>query len=243
MNKSELIRFINKYSLGNEIKSAKWESTGTSLSTRVITGDKSVLGSVTWGKSKGIDACTLGVYNTPQLLALLAVVGDDIDFKLSKMGDTFVSVDLKDKKYKTISKYMLSDLSVIPSPPPLKNLPDTWDLDLKIDKRFVSTFIAGNGALSENDTFTIIAQNDEVNIVIGFSNVGTNRVTIPVEVNTFKEIPPISFNSDMFSNILQANRECESIDMKISDKGLIKLDFEVDDFESQYYVVATQNVI
>jgi hypothetical protein len=159
------------------------------------------------------------------------------------MGDTFVSVDLKDKKYKTISKYMLSDLSVIPSPPPLKNLPDTWDLDLKIDKRFVSTFIAGNGALSENDTFTIIAQNDEVNIVIGFSNVGTNRVTIPVEVKTFKEIPPISFNSDMFSNILQANRECESIDMKISDKGLIKLDFEVDDFESQYYVVATQNVI
>ena len=243
MNKSELIRFINKYSLGNEIKSAKWESTGTSLSTRVITGDKSVLGSVTWGKSNGIDACTLGVYNTPQLLALLAVVGDDIDFKLSKMGDTFVSVDLKDKKYKTISKYMLSDLSVIPSPPPLKNLPDTWDLDLKIDKRFVSTFIAGNGALSENDTFTIIAQNDEVNIVIGFSNVGTNRVTIPVEVKTFKEIPPISFNSDMFSNILQANRECESIDMKISDKGLIKLDFEVDDFESQYYVVATQNVI
>ena len=42
MQKSELIRFINKYSLGTEIKSPKWESSGTSLSTRVITGDKSV---------------------------------------------------------------------------------------------------------------------------------------------------------------------------------------------------------
>jgi len=243
MQKSELIRFINKYSLGTEIKSAKWESSGTSLSTRVITGDKSVLGSVVWGKSKGIDPCNLGVYNTPQLLALLSVVGDDIDFKLTKMGDTFVCVDLTDKKYGTISKYMLSDLSVIPTPPPLKNIPDEWDLDLKINKQFISIFIAGNGALSENDTFTVIAQKGEVNIVIGFSNVGTNRVTIPVQVKTFKEIPPISFNANIFSNILQANRECESVDMKISDKGLIKLNFDVDDFESEYYVVATQNVI
>jgi hypothetical protein len=31
--------------------------------------------------------------------------------------------------------------------------------------------------------------------------------------------------------------------MKVSDKGLIKLNFDVDDFESEYYVVATQNVV
>ena len=242
MNKNELIRFINKYSLGTEIKSAKWESSGTSLSTRVITGDKSVLGSVTWGKSNGIEASELGVYNTPQLLALLSVVGDDLDFKLSRMGDKFVSVDLTDKKYGTVSKYMLSDLSVIPTPPPLKNLPDEWDLTLKIDKYFINTFIVGNGALSESDTFTVLAQDGNVDIVIGFSNVGTNRVTIPVKVDTFKEIPPVSFNADMFSNILQSNKECESVDMKISSKGLIKLNFEIDDFESEYYLVATQQV-
>ncbi len=46
----------------------------------------------------------------------------------------------------------------------------------------------------------------------------------------------------MFSNILQSNKECESVDMKISSKGLIKLNFEIDDFESEYYLVATQQV-
>ena len=30
--------------------------------------------------------------------------------------------------------------------------------------------------------------------------------------------------------------------MKVSEKGLIKLNFEVDDFESEYYLVATQQV-
>ena len=208
----------------------------------VITGDKSVVGSVVWGKSKGIEPSELGVYNTPQLQALLSVVGDDIDFKLSRMGDKFVSVDLSDNKHGTVSKYMLSDLSVIPTPPPLKNLPNEWDLVIKLDKYFINTFISGAGALSETDTFTVIAQNDVVNIVIGFSNVGTNRVTIPVTVDTFKEIPPVSFHAGMFSNILQANKECESVSMKVSDKGLIKLNFEIDDFESEYYLVATQQV-
>ena len=51
MQKSEITRFINKYHLGGEIKSAKWTSTGKSLSTRVITGDKSVVAQVIWVKS------------------------------------------------------------------------------------------------------------------------------------------------------------------------------------------------
>ena len=44
MNKSALLRFIDKYTLGGEIKSVKWKSNGTSLSTRFISGDKSLVG-------------------------------------------------------------------------------------------------------------------------------------------------------------------------------------------------------
>jgi len=242
MQKSEITRFISKYYLGGEIKSAKWKSTGNTISTSVITGDKSVVGSVVWDKVSGVMDSEFGVYNTPQLLALLSVMGDDIDFELSQMGDKFVSVNLKDTKYGVVSKYMLSDLSVIPSPPPFKNLPDKYDLDLQIDKYFIDTFIAGEGALSESDTFTIIAQNDKVDIVIGYSNIGTNRVTLPIKVNTFNEIPPISFHSGMFANILQANKECESVSMKISSAGLIKINFEIDNYKSEYYLVATQQV-
>ena len=46
MNKSQLSNFITKYTLGGEIKSTKWTSDGNSLSTRFISGDKSVVGSV-----------------------------------------------------------------------------------------------------------------------------------------------------------------------------------------------------
>ena len=33
---------------------------------------------------------------------------------------------------------MLSDLSVIPTPPELKNLPDSFELGIKVDPYFVS---------------------------------------------------------------------------------------------------------
>ncbi len=64
MNKNALLRFINKYTLGGEIKSVKWSSDGTSLSTRFISGDKSLVGSVKLDKVKDIEPSDVGVYNT-----------------------------------------------------------------------------------------------------------------------------------------------------------------------------------
>ena len=142
MNKSALLRFINKYTLGGEIKSVKWSSNGTSLSTRFISGDKSLVGSVKLDKVKDIEPSDVGVYNTSQLVALLNILGEDVDFQYQQMGDKFVSVEMADTQG-TKSKYMLSDLSVIPTPPDLKNLPSEWDLEIEVDSYFINTFIGG----------------------------------------------------------------------------------------------------
>ena len=168
MNKSQLTNFITKYTLGGEIKSTKWTSNGDSLSTRFISGDKSVVGRVELNKFSHLKPCELGVYNTGQLTSLLSVLGDDVEVKLSNSGDKFISMELEDTKRKTKSKYMLSDLSVIPTPPELKNLPDSFELGIKVDPYFVSTFISGKGALSEAETFTILTENGETKIT-GFS--------------------------------------------------------------------------
>ena len=82
MNKSQLTNFINKYTLGGEIKSTKWVSNGDSLATRFISGDKSVVGKVVLSKFKHLEPCELGVYNTGQLSYLLSVLGDDVDVSL-----------------------------------------------------------------------------------------------------------------------------------------------------------------
>jgi len=242
MNKSQLTNFITKYTLGGEIKSTKWTSDGNSLSTRFISGDKSVVGKVELNKFSHLKPCELGVYNTGQLTSLLSVLGDDVEVNLSQSGDKFISMELEDTKRKTKSKYMLSDLSVIPTPPELKNLPDSFELGIKVDPYFVSTFISGKGALSEAETFTILTENGETKIVIGYASIASNRVTIPVETTKGGEIEPISFNANMFASILNANKDCESATLEVSSQGLSRIKFSIDNYDSEYYLVSTQAV-
>ena len=86
--------------MGGEIKSTKWTSNGSSLSTRFISGDKSVVGKVVLSKFKHLKPCELGVYNTGQLSSLLSVLGDDVELNLSQSGDKFISMELEDTKEK-----------------------------------------------------------------------------------------------------------------------------------------------
>ena len=242
MNKNQLNNFINKYTLGGEIQSTKWVSNGDSLATRFISGDKSVVGKVVLSKFKDLEPCELGVYNTAQLGSLLSVLGDDVEVSLSRSGDKFISMELEDTKRKTKSKYMLSDLSVIPTRPELKNLPDSFELGIKVDAHFINTFISGKGALAEAETFTILTDNDKAEIVIGYASIASNRVTIPVETTKFKMMEPISFNANMFASILQSNKDCESATLEVSSQGLSRIKFSIDNYDSEYFLVSTQAV-
>ena len=89
---------------------------------------------------------------------------------------------------------MLSDLSVINRPPNLKQLPD-FVTKIKVDKGFMDTFIKGKNALPDVDNFTVISNSNNVDLVIGYSEISTNRVTIPVTTSEHQECDNISFNA------------------------------------------------
>ena len=54
-------------------------------------------------------------------------------------------------------------------------------------------------------------------------------------------IDKISFNAKYFSDIFQANMDCENGLIEISSEGLAKLSFKVDNLTSVYWVVASQD--
>ena len=53
---------------------------------------------------------------------------------------------------------------------------------------------------------------------------------------------PIYFNADLFKEVLVSNKECSSAVLKVSNEGLAKVNFKVDDYDSTYFVVAVQGV-
>ena len=238
MNKHSLSRFIDKYYLGGNCSSVVINSKGDSLSTRFITGDKNLLGELTMSGWK-FDEADLGVYNTEQLVKLLSVLSENISMNLTKAGDKAVSLKISDTNSDV--NYMLSDLSVISSPPNLKSIPD-FEVKIKVDKSFMSKFIAGKGALADTDNFTVITDNDGVKVVIGYAEINTNRVTLPVETESYDKIENVSFNANLFRDVLVANKECESATLEVSSQGLARINFKIDEYDATYYLVADTDV-
>ena len=238
MNKYKLTRFIDKYHLGGNVNAVVINSKKDSLTTRFITGDKALLGELSM-TNWTFDEAELGVYDTEQLSRLLGVLDDDVSLNLTQAGDKSIAVEISDALSKV--NFMLSDKSVINQPPPLKQLPE-FQIAIKVDSNFIQRFISGKSALSDTDTFTVITDDDDVKLVIGYSVINTNRVTIPVETTASSNIENVSFNANLFKDVLVANKECESATLYVSEQGLSKINFKVDDYDATYFLVAVQDV-
>ena len=178
MEKSRINRFVSKYNFTGLVESVKWESKDGSLSTSFISDDKSVLGTVTF---QILDLMIQHlVYMIQQnLTKMLGVLSDDIDFDITKIDGKSVSLKFKDGS--TSVNYMLPDLSVIPSVPDLKQLPD-FNITIKLDDVFINRFIKSKGAsLPDENNFTFTCKDNSGKIILGHSNINTNRIKIDVD--------------------------------------------------------------
>ena len=239
MEKTKLNKFIQKYNLGGNVNSVKWIADTNRLKTSFVTPDKSLLGTVVADNIK-FENADLGVYQTDQLQKLLNVLDNDVDLSLTRAGDRAVSLKVKNGAVSV--DYVLSDLSVIPDPPALKRLPH-FQTQVKLDENFIDTFIKGKSALADVDMFTFVNDKDgNLNAVIGYSSTNTNRVTIPVETTTNGLTEPVTFNANLFKEMLVANKECKSAVLEVSNEGLAKVNFKIDDYDSTYYIVAMSDV-
>jgi hypothetical protein len=233
MEKQSLNRFVSKYNLAGLVESVKWESKDGSLNTSFISDDKSVLGSVSMKEFDTSDA-TFGVYDTSKLTKMLSVLGDDVEFSISDIDGKPVSLKFKDGS--TNINYMLADLSVIPNVPDLKQLPP-FNVEIKLDSNFISKFIKAKGALADENNFTFTCKNGKGQIVLGHSNINTNRINIDVDCVCEGDVEPISFSATYLKEILVANKEATDATLKISSQGLSHIHFEIDNYESNYYLV------
>ena len=236
MEKQQLNRFVSKYNLAGLVESVKWESKDGSLSTNFISDDKSVLGTVIMKDFEG-DNAEFGVYDTTKLSKMLSVLGNDVDFSISDIDGKPISLKFKDKS--TSVNYMLADLSVIPNVPDLKQLPD-FNSEIKLDSNFISTFIRAKGALQDENNFTFTCKDNKGSIVLGYSNINTNRINIDVDCTCDGDIKPISFSATYLKEILVANKEATDATLNISSQGLAHISFSIDNYESNYYLVEIQ---
>ena len=238
MHKQKLVRFINKYYLNGTVNSVVLNSKSNKLLARFISGDKTLLGELEMDKWQFEDS-EVGIYSTEQLLKLLSVLDEDINVTINKAGDKSIALKVSDSSSSV--NYMLSDISIISKPPQLKSVPN-FELKIDVTPNFMNKFISGKSALAETDNFTVITDGSETKLVIGYASINTNRVIIPVTTTESSNIDNVSFNANIFKEVLTANKECESAILEVSSEGLSKITFRVDDFSVTYWLVASTDV-
>ena len=238
MHKQKLVRFINKYYLSGTVNSVILNSNAGKISTRFISSDKTLLGELEMDKWPFEDA-EVGVYSTDQFIKLLGVLDEDVNVSINKAGDKSISLKVTDST--SAVNYMLSDTSIISKPPAMKHIPN-FELKIDMTPSVMNKFISGKGALSETDNFTVITDGTNTKLIIGYSSINTNRVTIPVTTSESSDIDNVTFNANIFKEVLSANKECESATLEVSSEGLSKIVFNVDDYSVTYYLVSVQDV-
>jgi len=228
MEKQKLDGFINRYNLGGEVESVMVKSDGKNLSVKMISDDKTLLGDVSVSGAEFPEG-EFGIYTTSQLKGLLTVLDSTI-----KVEEVTGALKFSDKGTKM--QYMLAAPSVIPAVPDLKALPP-FNVTVTLDDEFVNKFIKSKGALADADTFTFTSKNGVSEIILGYSSINSNRISITVDAQVEGDVDPIQFSAKYLKAILMSNKGSNTSSLEISSQGLSKLVFTDGDYASNYYLV------
>jgi len=91
--------------------------------------------------------------------------------------------------------------------------------------------------MSDSDTFTFTCKENKGEVILGYSKINSNRISMNVDCTCESDVEPISFSAKYLKEILSANRGAKSSSLKISPQGLAHVSFQHDGFKSDYYLV------
>ena len=142
--------------------------------------------------------------------------------------------------------YSLCDPLIIPKIK-MYNDPEVWEMELELSPDDISNLIKAKNALSDYNYFTINASKDADGILLseftfGDGNNYSNKIQYKIQGRIDDELlnDPIPFDSEIFKNILNSNKDMIKSSFKLSKKGMLKLEFESEDLTSIYYVARNE---
>ena len=219
ISKKVISNIVSKYSLGNNIEKVKWVINDKKLNINFINDSKNLVGYIDYREDIGLKNGDYGIFNTSQLIKCLNILDGDIlvDVNSSKLN-------LADTNYEI--KFNLADPAVIPGTPDIKD-PEQFSVSFDISDEFITRFVKSKDALSDLDTFTIetrdgLSVDKELVFTVGTSI--TNTIEFTVEnANVNESFEPIPFDSNLLKEILKANKDYHSGEIRIHKNGLLDI--------------------
>ena len=237
MIKTNLLQFIDLYHLAGSVEKVKVVSDGTNLSTKFVTDDRTLFGTITYNDLV-MEAGEYGVHDTKQFKKMIGVLDENITAQINKFGNRPIGITFSDTG--TESLVMLADLSVIPEPPKGINT-GKIGLEITMDEAFIDRFIRAKSSLSDVKTFTLVTneKTKRVELIIGHSEINSNRIKLEVVTVPGKDTldNEVTFNADIFKEILAKHQGMSGVVMRVNSAGLAHVQFKTANYDANYYLL------
>jgi hypothetical protein len=239
IDKRKLVDTIEKYYLNGLTEAVKFNIKNNVLVIPFSTTNRDVVGEVTLPIE--LPDAEFGIFETSPLLKLLNILDTNVDIQYQEKFGIVEKLLIEDNQYKMM--FSASDISLIPRTGNVTR--ENYTLIYAMEFDFVTRFIDCKKALGPNiKTFTLEPQTNTARIILGDSDPSgyANKLefNIPAVTEGFP-FAPLLFPSDVLKEILSANKNFDSAEMKVDGEGLMSLYFTEDDITSQYYIMASLN--
>ena len=237
IDKRKLVDSIEKYYLNGLTEAVKFNIKNNVLVIPFSTTNRDVVGKVTLPIE--LPNAEFGIFETSPLLKLLSIFDINVDIQYQEKFGIVEKLLIEDNQYKMM--FSASDISLIPKIPNARDV--NYQLTYVMEPDFVTRFIDCKKALGPDiKTFTLEPQAETARIILGNSSEHANKLefNIPAITEGFP-FTPLLFPSDVLKEILSANKNFDSAEMKVNDEGLMDLMFVEGGAISQYYIPASQH--
>jgi len=239
INKNSLESLIQKYYLNGLNNQVKWRIKDNTLT--IYAGEKGRVCMVELNDFSLADG-ELGVFDTNKLNKLVNIMNGDLLLTIEKMKTISTKMHIADSNFDLT--YSLADPLILPKTTWYED-PEQYEIELNLSQEDVEYLIKAKSALADVDNMLITTTSDfDGNNICEFifgDNTGfSNKITYQAQGKILKDDINLPFNSSIFKDILNANKDMDGATLQISIKGMMKLVFQSENINSYYYIARNE---
>ena len=240
ISKQQLSSVISKYYLNGLNNQVKWRIKDNTLT--IYAGEAGRVCKVV-ANNFPLEDAELGVFDTNKLNKLLSITNGDLIISLEKIKAIYTKMHIQDSNYNLT--YSLADTLILG-----KNVwyedAENLDIDITLEPEDVDALIKAKNALGDIYNMLITTTTDFDNnpiceFIFGDNTGFSNKITYQVNGGDIKNNNlSIPFNSDIFKDILNNNKDMDLCKLKLSDTGILKLEFISEEINSEYFIARNE---
>lgn len=246
MQKTDLIKLIQKYHLDGTCDKVKWEVKDKELRINFTSEDKSMKGSLV--TNIDLEDGEFGIGEAGKLIAFLGALDGDLKIDYYFEKNKITGIQFEDSQVK--AKYNVSELdkNITPeiqvfrpeSEHPLLQKDPEWGIEIVPTKESLSKFIKCKGAMKDEKSVTFIRTDDNLDFVIGYSSeYNSSKITIPFKAKFNLDPEITAYSADSLTSIFGNNTDFREAKINFMQSlTTMMVEFKNEDCEVKYYLKA-----